>query len=288
MLAQSRLLAAELLRNVPVRGITRLQHALTPQPVLEHVREKRYPYPASFRVHTPWKGSPNTLIGWQVHFRGAYELSTLGILAALIQPGDGVVEGGANEGYHSTFIAELVGKAGRLWAFEPNPLPRKTLYSNTQGLSQVSVHHEALAAEPAESRDFFVPRSDVPNQGLGGLAHNSTQATEKVAVRIETIDRVVGESPVSLIKLDVQGFEHEVMAGAKQVVARDCPFVLFESMPDETSGKDVAAMLEQQGYSLWRIDELPTHPYFSLAPAGKLETFGNYLGMPAPRARRRS
>jgi FkbM family methyltransferase len=222
-----------------------------------------------------------------VHFRGAYELSTLGILAALLVPGDGVVEGGANEGYHTAFIAALVGKAGRVWAFEPNPLPRKTLDSNVQGVAHVSIHHEALAAEPADSRDFFVPLSNVPNQGLGGFAHNSTQATQKVTVRIETIDRVIGEAPVSLIKLDVQGFEHEVMAGAKNVLARDFPFVLFESMPHESSGRLVADMLRDRGYSLWRIDELPEHPYFSLAPAGKLETFGNYLGTPPPRARRR-
>ena len=288
MLAQTRLLAAELLRNVPARGVTRLQRALAPQPILEQVREKRYSYPASFGISARWIGAPTSFIGWTVHFRGAYELSTLGVLAALLEPGDGVVEGGANEGYHTAFIAALVGKAGRIWAFEPNPLPRKTLELNAQDAPNVTIHHEALAAEPADSRDFFMPRSDVPNQGLGGFAHNFTQATEKVTVRIETVDRVIGDAPVSLIKLDVQGFEHEVMAGAKQVVERDLPFVLFESIPGEQSGREVAAMLRGRGYSLWRVDELPEHPYFSLQPAGKLEAASNYLAMPPPRPRHRT
>ena len=288
MLAQTRLLAAELLRNVPARGVTRLQRALVPQPILEQVRGKRYSYPADLGVTTTWIGSPASLIGWAVHFRGAYELSTLGILAALLEPGDGVVEGGANEGYHTAFMAALVGKTGRIWAFEPNPLPRKTLEANTRDWPFVTIHHEALAAEPADARDFFIPRSDVPNQGLGGFAHNSTQATEKVTVRIETVDRVIGEAPVSLIKLDVQGFEHEVMAGAKNIVARDLPYVLFESIPWEKSGPEVAAMLRGFGYSLWRVDELTDHPYFSLQPAGKMEAASNYLGMPPPRSRRPS
>jgi FkbM family methyltransferase len=287
MLVQTRLLAAELLRNVPTRGVTRLQRALVPPPILEQVREKRYSYPTSFGVSAQWIGSPTSFIGWTVHFRGAYELSTLGILAALLQPGDGVVEGGANEGYHTAFIAALIGKAGRIWAFEPNPLPRKTLDLNMQHAPNVTIHHEALAAEPAESRDFFVPRSDVPNQGLGGFAHNFTQATDKVTVRIETVDRVIGEAPVGLIKLDVQGFEHEVMAGAKHVLERDLPYVLFESIPGEQSGREVAAMLHSRGYSLWRVDELHAHPFFSMQPAGKLEAASNYLGMPPPRSRRR-
>lgn len=287
MLAQTRLLAAELLRNVSARGVTRLQRALVPQPVLEQVRGQRYAYPASLGVRREWIGSPASLIGWTVHFRGGYELATLGILAALLEPGDGVVEGGANEGYHTTFIAALVQNSGRVWAFEPNPIPRKTLESNTHDLSQVMVHHEALAAEPADAREFFVPRSDVPNQGLGGFAHNSTQATDKVQVRIETVDRVIGDAPVHLIKLDVQGFEHEVMAGAKHVVERDLPYVFFESLPWEQSGREVAAMLRGLGYSLWRVDELNVHPYFSLQPARTLEAASNYLGMPPPRSRRR-
>lgn len=287
MLAQTRLLAAELLRNVPARGVTRLQRALASRPILEQVREKRYSYPESFGVSARWIGAPTSSIGWTVHFRGSYEPATLGVLAALLEPGNGVVEGGANEGYHTAFIAALVGKTGRVWAFEPNPLPRKTLESNArEAPNVVTVHHEALAAEPAASRDFFVPRNDVPNQGLGGFAHNSTQATEKVTVRIETVDRVVGEMPVSLIKLDVQGFEHEVMAGAKHVLERDMPFVLFESIPWEQSGREVAAMLRAQGYSLWRVADLPEPPYFSLYPAGKLEAASNYLGMPPPRSRR--
>ena len=86
----------------------------------------------------------------------------------------------------------------------------------------------------------------------------------------------------------MQGFEHEVMAGAKQVVERDLPFVLFESIPGEQSGREVAAMLRGRGYSLWRVDELPAHPYFSLQPAGKLEAASNYLGMPPPRSRVRT
>jgi hypothetical protein len=92
---------------------------------------------------------------------------------------------------------------------------------------------------------------------------------------------------VSLIKLDVQGFEHEVMAGAKTVVARDLPHVLFESIPGEQSGREVAAMLRGFGYSLWRVDELTRHPYFSLEPAGTLEAASNYLAMPPPRSRKR-
>jgi FkbM family methyltransferase len=288
MIEQTRLLAAELLRHVPARGVTRLQRALAPQAVLTDVRDKRYSYPAKFGISAQWIGSPTTLIGWTVHFRGAYELSTLGILAALLEPGDGVVEGGANEGYHTAFIAALVGKTGRIWAFEPNPLPRKTLDKNAQHLPHVSIHHEALAAEPADSRDFYVPRSDVPNQGLGGFAHNFTQATEKVTVRIETVDRVIGEAPVSLIKLDVQGFEHEVMAGATKILDRDLPFVLFESIPGERSGPEVASMLRRRGYSLWRVDELNEHPYFSLQPAGNLEAASNYLGLPPPRPRHRA
>lgn len=288
MLDQTRLLAAELLRNVPARGVTRLQRALATQPILAEVRDKRYSYPNEFGVSAQWLGSPTTLIGWTVHFRGAYELSTLGILAALLQPGDGVVEGGANEGYHTAFIASLIGSKGRIWAFEPNPLPRRTLDKNALQWPQVTIHHEALAAEPAESRDFYVPRSDVPNQGLGGFAHNSTQATEKVTVRIETVDRVIGDAPVSLIKLDVQGFEHEVMAGATKILDRDLPFVLFESIPSEQSGPEVAKMLRARGYSLWRVDELTEHPYFSLQPAGLMREASNYLGMPPPSARRRA
>jgi len=261
---------------------------LAPQPIIAEIRGRHYSYPSSLGITTTWIGSPASHIGWAVHFRGAYELRTLGVLAALLQRGDTVVEGGANEGYHTTFMAALVGPEGHVWAFEPNPLPRQTLEKNMKGAPQVTIHHEALAAEPVESRDFFVPREDVPNQGLGGLAHNSTQPTEKVTVRIETIDRVIGESPVSLIKLDVQGFEHEVIAGAKRVVARDLPHVLFESMPTERSGREVAKMLRDFGYSLWRVDDLTRHPYFSLEPAGTLDVSSNYLAMPPPRSRAKS
>jgi FkbM family methyltransferase len=199
------------------------------------------------------------LMGRAAYYAGEHDRKITWICRKLIRRGDTVLDIGANLGMVTVHMASLVGSGGAVHAFEPNPrlvgLLRRALHRNC--LTQVKLHEFGLG--PAESTlELRVPRDST---GDGSLVYNrDTEDCLSVRVRVRTLDDVAREQDirrVSLLKIDVEGFEASVFRGAPQFLEKVRPeAILFEVMQPisgPVSDDPVFRILLDYGYTFRSI-----------------------------------
>lgn len=145
------------------------------------------------------------------------------LLAHVLARDSNCIDVGAHSG---DVLADIVRLApdGHHIAFEPLPLQAGALRAR---FPQVDVRNAAVGA-CAGNADFTVVTS---NPQLSGLRdrHAAGESTEAITVAVECIDDVVDPARrVALLKIDVEGAEFGVLEGARELLARDGPTVVFE------------------------------------------------------------
>lgn len=136
-----------------------------------------------------------------------------------LTPDSVVFDIGANIGL-TTFV--LSQYADKVFAFEPNPTVFPLLKQNMEAnkLGNVSVHQMAVGATSGVTH--FAGTS-----AFGYMAKDASLP----AVQVETVDRLVvdlGVDRLDLLKIDVEGFEPDVLAGARQTIKRLSPTIYME------------------------------------------------------------
>jgi FkbM family methyltransferase len=198
-------------------------------------------------------------MGRAAFYAGEHDRKITWICRKLIRRGDTALDIGANIGMVTVHMARLVGSGGVVHAFEPNPrlvgMLRQALRRNC--LPQVKLHDFGLG--PAEaSMELRVPRSDT---GGGSFVHNwVAEDCRSVQVSIRTLDDVAREQGiqrVSLLKIDVEGFEASVFRGALCFLERVRPeailFEVMERISGRVSDAPVFRTLLDFGYSFLSI-----------------------------------
>jgi len=160
---------------------------------------------------------------------GLYELDTARLIRNTLRPGDRAADGGANIGYFTLLMAQRVGAAGHIDAFEPEPHNRARLVEHLtlNNLSdRVTVHDAALSDSAGEATIHFYPPGDAThNHGCSTLFAAPGDRTEATRVRTVRMDDVVTAMP-KLIKLDLEGAEPLAIAGAAGLLRADAPPVI--------------------------------------------------------------
>jgi FkbM family methyltransferase len=135
-----------------------------------------------------------------------------------VRPGMHVIDIGANLGLYALLCSRLVGQSGTVVAFEPDPDLFEALETNCRANSATNVELCNLAAA-SRSGSMWLARSLV-NAGDNRIAQLELESklTRRVAVRSATVDEIVDGRPVDFIKIDVQGWESEVLSGMKRVL----------------------------------------------------------------------
>ena len=178
-------------------------------------------------------------------------------MQSILQPGDTVIDVGANLGCYTLPFAERVGSAGKVIAVEPFRWLRQIVASNVaiNGLSNVwlppvglGAARASFEARPPQFRFFSSPGGVKLHQQQDMKPEEVMQmydwdvAPERVTVL--TMDELLGVVPsagvellglppidgVRLIKIDVEGMEKEVIAGARSVVQMFKPIIWSENV----------------------------------------------------------
>jgi FkbM family methyltransferase len=215
-----------------------------------------------------------------LYYTGTYEMGTLNLLKRFLQDGDTFVDVGANIGLMSLFVAKYVGEHGKLIAFEPHDQTRSIAHHNIEinGLeSIVELRAERIGARN-ENKMLYDNWS--VNRGAASLIHGDKEAGK--AVEIVSLDQVIGDEDIKMIKIDVEGYELEALKGAQGILKRAKPPVIIVECTEETeSQKYTRAQLydfikvTQPKYGFYKlkgtklrksklmkvngIDDLPTH-----------------------------
>jgi FkbM family methyltransferase len=157
------------------------------------------------------------------YWLGTYERAVVEELSARLAPGNTFWDVGSHIGYIAAIASRLVGPTGSVVAFEPNPENvrrlRRTIELNH--LHNVIVREVALSHQVGRSL-FHV--GDAPS--MGSLQPNPTSKSS-IPVWTETVDEELGRSPFpNLVKIDVEGSECAVLAGAVRLLQRRPPLIV--------------------------------------------------------------
>jgi FkbM family methyltransferase len=200
-----------------------------------------------------------------LYIGGSFEPNEFAALAAELGPGKTFVDIGANEGVYTVFAAQRVGSAGRVVAIEPSGKVVERLHANLRlnRLRNVTVVEAAIGDINGEVELAVAGYSHEGQNTVGPVVANpkvETAGHERVAVR--RLDDVVAElslERVDVIKIDAEGSEVRVLAGAGEVIRRHAPLVQLEVASEalEAQGATAADLLEAiegLGLGLWTFD----------------------------------
>ncbi|MGB6546806.1 MAG: FkbM family methyltransferase, partial [Candidatus Acidiferrales bacterium] len=162
---------------------------------------------------------------------GFYEASLLGCLLAHLKPGDVFYDVGAHIGYVSLVAARVVGAAGKVFAFEADPVNAARIAGHVQmnALPQVDLVPAAVWSECKTLS--FQRASDSSSRNKGAIADSGQDGggDGTIAVEAVTLDRFAEDHrPPAVVKVDVEGAEEEVLKGAEGVFRTARPTLICE------------------------------------------------------------
>jgi FkbM family methyltransferase len=248
---------------------------------------------------------PRRYVGQSIFLYGVWEIVGTRLLDVLLRPGMRFIDVGANVGYYTLLAAARVGPQGWVDSFEPHDVLRSMLARGVQANGFTNVHVRPEAVTASSGSVALYPYSQ-GNEGVSSTIPSSGVEHDPIAVpAISLDDLLLGQptqapnSPVLVIKIDVEGAELEVFAGMRQLLAS--PFapaaILFESSAAaacadvlRSSGYDVMGTYFSLGRGLEfisiddqpTIDRLmtdfrgqPTLDYVALKQGASIDTFGS-------------
>lgn len=203
------------------------------------------------------------VIGRHIYKYGAHDLVMSRFLkqALNLQPGDVVLDIGANIGWYSLILNSMAPKGVDIFAFEPHPDNLSLLKENVRrnSASSVTVVPCAVSDHPGE-QDLFVYSG--ANTGRHSLL--PINDGEKIRIATITLDEFwtkqnLGDRIPRFIKIDIEGYELVALRGAPRVLSR-CPAVLFEYSPQfmNSAGLAPAELLDLMygmGFECTQVDE---------------------------------
>jgi FkbM family methyltransferase len=192
---------------------------------------------------------------------GRLEPRTTALFERILRPGDCFVDVGAHVGYHALLAARLVGASGRIFAIDPQPYNCAKILTNAElnGFANITV----IAAAVDEADGFIAlknqPRQDKARLTLAGSGVNDGAlafVVPKITLRwlIETYQL----RPMNLLKVDVEGFELEVLNGAGDAM-RAIENIVFEILPGEHADRTraIERLLRDRGFQMFDVDGIP-------------------------------
>lgn len=176
------------------------------------------------------------------------------VIRAAIQPGMTMADIGANFGYYTLLASGWVGPSGRVLAVEANPhlfaLLQKSVAVNGYGL-RTSLHNLAAHAETGELYLQF------SHDYSGGGRVSDVGAAAAVRVPAAPLDLLLADWPaLNVLKIDVEGAEPNVIAGARSVIGRSPELAIIMEIDGarDLGDLDHIGYLIAQGFTLSAIE----------------------------------
>lgn len=203
------------------------------------------------------------------YWLGTHEEPVQAAMASRVAPGATVYDVGAHAGFFSLLLSELVGAGGRVLAFEPQPENAARLLANVTANLRANIELHAVALSDTPGTGRMAPHSSSLE---GALIANESPESSARSVNATTIDALVanGAPPPTLMKIDVEGAEGRVIAGARRTIAAHAPVMIIEMHSPIAWGEVLAAL--PRPYAFTDVD--------ATAYDATLRMPGHYLALP--------
>ena len=160
-----------------------------------------------------------------------WEKEIIAFMASNSKGGD-IIHAGAYFGDFLPPLSKSLDGAQKIWAFEPlaesHRCAEVTIALN--GLPNVELVQAALGSSPGLLR---FTTHDASGRSLGGESRADPLSGTETVSRIRLDDVIPSDRRVSILQLDVEGSEAEAISGARQIIERDRPIVILESVPSD-------------------------------------------------------
>ncbi|MEQ8394611.1 FkbM family methyltransferase [Thalassobaculum sp.] len=204
----------------------------------------------------------NDMIGRCLDEYGEWAELELSFLLRLLDPGDVVVDVGAHIGTFSIPFAKKVGPSGAVIALEAQRLVFQNLVANVviNRLNNVRAHNVVCGRE-----SYFVelvenPGDKSPNSGQFRVKQSARNQREWHHTRAEPLDALLTRLPrLKLIKIDVEGFEQEVLAGARDTLQSLRPLIHCECLNEASVGL-LRTVADECRYRMFAASFEPLNP----------------------------
>lgn len=224
---------------------------------------------------------------------GEHEHNSTNEVKKLVKPGMRILEVGANIGYYAVLETKLAGENGYLYAFEPSPFNFNLLKRNIElnEIKNAEIYQKAAGAENERSKFFVANKSNLSSfikRDDMDMYHNG----KIIDVEIIKLDDYLKDKEVDFIRMDVEGYEKEILKGLEMTMQTKHPKHFFIEIHSDllhkksSSAKEVLNYLNKFGYevikSFYRgkseifadnTEKLLSHP---LLEKGYWETFFEY------------
>ncbi|MEW5685782.1 MAG: FkbM family methyltransferase [Pseudomonadota bacterium] len=196
--------------------------------------------------------SGDTAVGYCLREHG--EFSRVGAtLAMQISRGRTFIDVGANIGAIALPVSR---QAKRVIAIEAHPDLANILKQNVHEneITNIDVIHAAAGATRGDVNFPAMPLDSTGNFGMSGFGREG----ELIKIQMMTLDEI-SPPDTAMIKVDVEGYEHEVLAGAKDTLRIKRPHLLVEVSADSLSTQPTIDILTSSNYQLyWFVDPFVT------------------------------
>ena len=150
------------------------------------------------------------------------------LLSSFLGKGDVLIDVGANTGIYTLRGGRLVGPQGVVLSLEPNPEMIRELAYNVEVNRLANVRIRGLAAGSRTGEAKFWANYGLPNS-YGLVRHDSqSQGFSVLQISLDDLVSWEGLDRCDYIKIDAEGSEQDILAGARQLVARHRPVVQME------------------------------------------------------------
>lgn len=175
-------------------------------------------------------GRLNSLIEREMICLGEYEPNETRVIENLVKPNWSCIDIGANVGFYTVRLAELVEPEGHVFSIEPYDTVHLRLVQNTKDIQNVTLLSCAVSDIQGEAPLITNNPSKSDNYNAT-LVHTKPSQSTKV-VELKTLSNlwqaIFNLKPIHFIKIDIEGYEFKALVGGKELIQKCKPIILME------------------------------------------------------------
>jgi FkbM family methyltransferase len=191
-------------------------------------------------------------------FKTKNDKTEIALLKKIIQPGDTVLDIGANIGFYAKILSGLTSNKGQVFCFEPDSQNFKYLVKNTKGLKNINLFNKAVSDKTDVIKVYKSKLLNVDHRTYPVNNYDSIEEISSISID-ELVDAKV-ISHVNVIKIDIQGYELTAFNGMKRLLSANNDIkIIAEYWPHgfKRAGTSAIAFydfFDAMGYSFYLID----------------------------------
>jgi len=173
-------------------------------------------------------------------------------IKSLIKKGDTVVDVGANIGTISLAMAEIVGSNGKIFSIEPNPEIFNYLTQNIELNGLENIIEARCIALGQNNEEMFLSQFSDDTQ-------NRISNEGDLRIPVKRLDEVFPNINIDFLKIDVEGYEYNVLKGGESLCKR-CKAVYLECIPEmlevnSSNEEQLVNLLEEYGFLVYCVTD---------------------------------